>query len=196
MLAKEKILSLGKKQNGIITTKMVSDKGLSRKALSQLENEEKIIRVERGVYVMDFGYVDDYFLLQHRFPQGIFSHETALYLLGYSDRVPLQIQMTFPLGFNTLRAKDAGIQPIISTQDVEAGITSIERSGGTTVNVFEIERTLIDLLKPKYEADKEQLIPALKQYVRSKDKNVTKLMDYARMFNMEKKVLQYLEVLL
>lgn len=196
MNMKDEILSLGTQNKGILTSKMVTEQGLSRKALAELEKEGLVSRVERGVYVMDFGYADDFFLLQHRFPQGVFSHETALYLLGYSDRTPLEVQMTFPFGFHSTRAREAGVRPIISNKGVDKGVVSVKRSGGSEVQVYEIERTLVDLLKPKYDADKEQLLPAFQQYAGSKERNVTKLMDYARMFSVEDKVQTYLEVLL
>lgn len=196
MLTKEKILNLGKKNNGIITSKMVSEAGLSRKVLAELESSGVLTRVERGIYMMDFGYADDYFLLQHRFPNGVYSHETALFLLGYSDRVPIMPQMTFPYGFHSTRAKKAGLIPIISKQDTLSGIVTIKRSGGTTIKVYEIERTLIDLLKPKYDADKEQFLPALKRYLQSNERDITKLMDFARMFNVVDKIQPYLEVLI
>lgn len=38
--------------------------------------------------------------LQHEYGRGIYSHDTALYLLGYSDRTPAKYTMTFPRGYN------------------------------------------------------------------------------------------------
>lgn len=196
MSEKEKLVQMIREQQGVITTKMVTAQGFSRRVLSELEEEQLISRVERGIYVMDSGCVDQYFLLQYRFPQGVFSHETALYLLGYLDQAPQQIQMTFPLGFNTFRTKKAQVQAIIASKDVTIGSISLQRSGGTTLQVYEIERTLIDLLKPRYKADKVLLMSALKQYIRSDACNIAKLNDYAQLFKLETKVQPYLEVLL
>mgnify|MGYP001298719338 CR=1 FL=1 len=196
MSEKEKLVQMIREQQGVITTKMVTAQGFSRRVLSELEEEQLISRVERGIYVMDSGCVDQYFLLQYRFPQGVFSHETALYLLGYLDQAPQQIQMTFPLGFNTFRTKEAKVQAIIASKDVTIGSISLQRSGGTTLQVYEIERTLIDLLKPRYKADKVLLMSALKQYIRSDACNIAKLNDYAQLFKLETKVQPYLEVLL
>lgn len=83
MNKKDKVLEIAYKNNGILLTKQITDAGIYRSALQELEAEGKIIRVQHGVYVTSDGYVDDFFLLQHRFPKGIYSHETALYLLGY-----------------------------------------------------------------------------------------------------------------
>ncbi|MBO1307700.1 type IV toxin-antitoxin system AbiEi family antitoxin domain-containing protein [Enterococcus sp. 669A] len=196
MSNKQHILRLGKEQNGVITSKMVTDLGYSRKALSQLEDEKLIFRVERGIYVMASNYVDHYLIIQQRLPQGIFSHETALYLLGYTESAPEIIHMTFPRGFNTSRAKKVQVQPIIASNELTTGITSIERSNHAAIKVYEIERTLIDLLKSKYKADKELLMSALKQYIRSDACNIAKLNDYARLFKLEAKIQPYLEILL
>ncbi|WP_429964147.1 type IV toxin-antitoxin system AbiEi family antitoxin domain-containing protein [Enterococcus sp. AZ072] len=194
MSQKKKILRI-LEEHGLVTTKMVTENGLSRRILSQLEDQKLISRIERGIYAMNSECVDRYFLLQYRFPQGVFSHETALHLLDHLDQEPQQLHMTFPVGFNSLRAKNAEIQPIIS-KDVTVGIRPVSRSGGTTIHVYEIERTLLDLLKPKYTADKEQFFAALKHYLCSDQKDIPKLLNYARLFNLESKIQPYLEVLL
>ena len=42
---------------------------------------------------------DDYYLLQYKYSRGIYSHETALYLHGYTDRIQDSYCMTFPRGY-------------------------------------------------------------------------------------------------
>ena len=45
-------------------------------------------------------YSCNIYLLQRKYGRGIYSHDTALYLLGYSDRIPAKYTMTFPKGYN------------------------------------------------------------------------------------------------
>jgi predicted transcriptional regulator of viral defense system len=196
MSNKEKILQLAKENGGVISSKSVTQHGIARSSLTALVAEKRLLPVERGLYVTPSGYIDDYVLIQYKFPKGIFSHETALYLLGFSDRIPTKIQMTFPKGYNTKKAKNYGLQAIISNKVHLSSPQTILRSGETYVRVFDIERTLVDLLSKKYDADKEQVFPALKQYFRSSEKNITKLMTYSRIFHVEKTMQKYLEVLL
>ncbi|EHD1589208.1 hypothetical protein JR590_003000 [Listeria monocytogenes] len=124
--------------------------------------------------------------------KGIFSHETALYLLGFSDRVPIEIVMTFPFGTNTRHIKQVNVCPIMISQYHDSGMIEIERSGGQLVKVYNMERTLVDLVT-RYQADKEQLIPAFKQYARWDKKNVPQLFRYAKLFGVEEKVRGYME---
>ncbi len=44
---------------------------------------------------------DDLYLLQRKYSRGIYSNDTALYLLRYSNRMPARYTMTFPKGYNT-----------------------------------------------------------------------------------------------
>ncbi|MGL9730325.1 type IV toxin-antitoxin system AbiEi family antitoxin domain-containing protein [Enterococcus sp. DIV0756] len=195
MNKKDEALEIANRNNGILLTKQITDAGIYRSALQELEAEGKIIRVQHGVYVTPDGYVDDFFLLQHRFPKGIYSHETALYLLGYSDRVPLKIVMTFPQGQSSTRMRKANIRPVMISKNYEIGKTIINRNG-RALSVYTIERTLVDLLKPRYDSDMEQLIPALKRYANSTEKDVNRLFQYAKLFGVEKKMNDYMGVLL
>lgn len=194
----EKVLSFANQNNGIITTSQVTELGIGRWVIKTLEKSEKLYPVQRGVYVTENGYADDFFLLQERYPKGVYSHETALYLLGFSDRIPIQINMTFEQGTSTARMKADNIRPVTisNKEQFEVGVTSVQRPGGTEVRVYEIERVLVDLMKPKYDADLEQIIPAYKRYAASKKKDVNKLFRYARMFRVEEKVRNYMGVLL
>lgn len=189
------VLELAHKTNGVLLTKQVTEAGIYRSVLPELEAEGKLMKVAHGVYVTNDGYVDDFFLLQHKFPKGIYSHETALYLLGYSDRAPLTFSMTFPQGQSSTRMKSAGIKPIMISKNYDVGKIVLNRNG-TDILTYNIERTLVDLLKPRYDADMEQLIPALKRYANSIEKDVNKLFNYAKLFGVEKRMRDYMGVLL
>lgn len=81
------------------------------------------------------------------------------------------------------------------SNDFLLGETTVVRND-LTIRVYSIERTLVDLLKPRYDADYEQLIPALKQYASYDKKNVNKLFRYAKQFGVEEQMRNYMGVLL
>ncbi len=194
MTNKEKILEIAKKNNGIILTKQVTEAKIPRAVLINMVNEEILFPVQRGIYVTDEGYIDDFYLLQARFPKGIFSHETALYLQGYSDRAPILPTMTFKYGTSTLRMKGE-IRPVIVSSDLELGRIEIEKNGSKLI-IYDVERSLVDLLKPRYDTDFEQFIPAIKRYTASKDKDINKLFKYAQHFGLEVELQKYIGGLL
>lgn len=192
---KEKLLEFIDKNKGVLVSKKATELGFSRATIKDLSDKGIIHLVQRGVYLTPKGYVDDYFLIQQKFKKGIFSHETALYLLGFSDRAPIKITMTFEHGRSTSSIKDAGIQPVLTSKDFHLGETSILRNG-LEIRVYDIEHTLVDLMKPRYEADQEQLIPALKKYATYAKKDVNKLFRYAKIFGLEEQMRNYMGVLL
>jgi predicted transcriptional regulator of viral defense system len=192
----EAILELAHRNGGIVLTSEVKAQGLKRWALQDLVDAKKLFPVQRGIYITENGYADDFFLLQQRYPTGIYSHETALYLLGYSDRVPLHYTMTFPHGTSTGRMKTDNIHPVTVSGDYEKGVITVLRSGGTNIKVYKIERTLVDLLKPRYAPDMEQFIPAIRRFAAGKSKNLNELFDYAERAGVEDKIRDYIGVLL
>ena len=192
---KEELLKIAKKNHGVLLSKYATALGFSRSSIKELSDSGDIIHVQRGVYVTDDGYVDDFFLIGQRFKKGIFSHETALYLLGFSDRAPIEITMTFKHGRSTTDIKAEGIRPIMVSKHFLAGENFITRNG-LEIRVYSIERTLVDLLRPRYDTDKEQLIPALKRYAAYDKKDVNKLFRYAKQFGVEEQMRNYMGMLL
>lgn len=194
MTNKDKILEIAKKNNGVVLTSQVTEAKIPRAVLINMVNEEVLFPVQRGIYVTDEGYVDDFYLLQARFPKGIFSHETALYLQGFSDRAPIIPTMTFRYGTSTSRMKGK-IRPVIVSSDFELGKIEIEKNGSKLM-VYDVERTLVDMLKPRYDTDFEQFIPAIKRYAASKNKDINKLFRYAQHFGLEVEMQKYIGGLL
>lgn len=196
MNEKDRIIKIANANHGIVTASEVDKARIARRALSELCEGEKLIRVQRGIYATEDAWADEFFLAQYRFSNGVFSHETALYLHGYSDRVPERFIMSFPFGENVKRIKDAEIKPIVLRNFYELGKTTITTSGGHTVSIYSIERTLVDILKPTRQTDIQLIAPAYKQYLKSSERNIPMLMDYADKFKRKDKVMSYLEVLL
>ena len=78
----------------------------------------------------------------------------------------------------------------------EIGITHLQTPFGHTVPVYDMERTICDLIRCRSNIEIQTLQGALKQYVVRKDKNLRVLTRYAGLFHVEKILGQYLEVLL
>jgi hypothetical protein len=66
---------------------------------------------------------------------------------------------------------------------------------GNVVFAYDKERTICDLIRNRKDIDPEIFVKALNRYMRSKDKKLNKLMEYARVFKIEKKTLELIEVL-
>lgn len=82
--------NIAKNNGGIITTSKATEAGISRALLWKLNNENKIQRIARGQYIFENDIQDELLSIGLRSDKIIFSHETALYLHGISDRTPFE----------------------------------------------------------------------------------------------------------
>lgn len=129
--------------------------------------------------------------------KGIFPHETALYLHGMTDRTPIRYTMTFPFGYNNGSVKKQGIIAKLSTVETYGlGIITVSSPSGNPAKVYDIERTLCDIVKARHRADIQVINQAMRTYASSKNKDIAKLMNYADQLRVKPKVLKYMEVLL
>lgn len=197
MNAKEKIEELMEaSEDGTITTAQVTEAGLHRSVLQKLVDSGEVYRFGRGLYVQSSAWEDDLHLLQRRYGRGIYSHDTALYLLGYSDRTPAKYTMTFPKGYNAPSLKDANLMVKRAVpENYGFGATEIESPSGNPIRVYDLERTLCDVLRGGG-GDVQVIGEAMKRYAASRDKDIHKLMQYADRLRVKPKVLRYLELLL
>lgn len=64
------------------------------------------------------------------------------------------------------------------------------------MRTYDAERTLCDIVRGQGVVDSQAVVPAMRSYAASSDRDPTKLMGYARRLGVESKVRGYLEVLL
>lgn len=182
--------------NGIITAAQLTKAGLHRGYLHNFVESGELYRFGRGLYVQSSAWEDDFYLLQRKYRRGIYSYDTALYLLGYSDRTPAQYTMTFPKGYNSpsLKQESINIKRVVP-ENYSFGITELQSPCGNPIRVYDLERTLCDILRGSG-SDIQIVGAAMKKYAASKEKNIHKLMQYADQLRVKPKVLRYMEVLL
>ena len=94
----EKIRTIIKDQNGIFLTSDPSKHGIPRTYFSVLEKKGKVQHISRGVYLAAGFILDEMDAIQARYRAALFSHETAVFLLGLADRSPLFYSVTVPSG--------------------------------------------------------------------------------------------------
>ena len=191
------IVNLAESNGGLVTTAQVVDAGIPRARISDMVKAGELERVQRGVYCLPDVWEDEFLAAQLRFPKGTFSDGTALYLHGYTDRTPFQLTMTFPRSYRATKAREAGVEVRTCADDVlELGLATVKTSYGNDVRAYGLERTLCDIVRGQRVVDVQVVNPAMKQYVRSNDKDIQKLLGHARALGVERKIRNYLEVLL
>ena len=137
------------------------------------------------------------YFLQYRFSKGVFSNETALYLHGLSDRTPQTFTLTFPHGYNAQALKKHNAKAKFVTSEIyDLGVSEKPSPCGNSLRVYDIERTLCDIVKGNNSCDIGLVNKAMKAYAESREKDMSKLIDYSERLRVKPKILRYIEVLL
>lgn len=187
---------INKSTSGILSTKEIYSENISKGTIKKFSENGEITRFGRGLYTINSAWEDDFFSLQQKYSKGIYSHDTALYLLGYSDRTPSNYTMTFPKGYNSPSIKQENIKVVrVIPNNYDLGIIEIQSPSNNTIRIYNLERTLCDILRGKG-SDIQIVNAAMKKYANSKEKNLNLLMQYAEQLKVKDKLLRYMEVLL
>lgn len=193
----DKILNYAKENNGYITSKEVENLEVNSTFLSNLVNNGKLERVGTGVYKLPEYPIDNCYILSKGSKNMCYSHATSLYLHNISDRIPLIYDITVPYNYsgNLLNNKNVTLR-YVKDDIFELGIIDIKTINDLTVKCYDLERTICDIIKDKKHMDKEIYTKALKEYSKNKNKDILKLVKYAKRLDIEDEVVELMEVLL
>lgn len=197
MKQQDKIFEYLNKNGGQITAKGANSMGVSSRILRNMYAHGQLERLAPGVYIDPLEFGDDIAALQYNLSKGIFFKDTALFLYGMIDRTPSTYEMNFPLPYAYSTKKDAPIKIYRQKKELyEIGMTTTKTPGGHMVSVYDVERTLCDIIRTRDRSDGETIKQAMNSYAHQKKKNLRQLMAYARIFKVEDEIRKYMEVLL
>ena len=197
MNSMNELVSIAKDHGGIIETKIAAERGVSKNMLYKLCKEKKIHRVARGQYILPEELQDELLSISKRSDQIIFSHETALFLHGISDRTPFEHTVTAPTGCTPSLSIKAECKVYHIKQELfNLGRTTLTTPAGNEVPVYDLERTICDMIRSRNKVGTETFLAALKNYASSPKKDLSILHSYAKKMRVANVLRQYLEVLL
>lgn len=187
----EKLIS---QNNGIIRVADIVAEGISKQYAIRYLHDNEFERVAKGIYVAPDALRDELYILSLQYKKIVYSHDTALYLLGLSEREPTLFTVTVPRGYKVDYKGQESLRKVTVTEDrYLLGRSSAVTPFGRSVPCYNAERTLCDIFKADTEAQEKQ--SAVREYLRGR-RNLPRLMEYAKLLHVEKKVRQYMEVLL
>ncbi|EEW52363.1 type IV toxin-antitoxin system AbiEi family antitoxin domain-containing protein [Lactobacillus iners] len=186
------------KENIVITNKEAEKFGYTRYNLSELTKSGQLERLRPGLYQLKGKVIDDFVLISSNSNRIIFSHQTALYLHDLSDRTPSVFHISVPQGYNAshIKKRYEDLQVHYVKKDLyEIGKTEIKSPQGNLIPIYDIERTICDIIIDRKKIDKQIFTDAIKRYFNSNNKNLRRLIKYSRLFKIEDEIRRYMEVL-
>ena len=191
------LTAIAKARGGIIETKVAAQHGISKAMLYKLCKQEKIHRIVKGQYILPDDMQDELLSISKRSDKVIFSHETALYLHGISDRTPFEHTITAPSDCIPSAAVKAECKVYyIKPELLDMGKTTLRTPAGNEVPAYDLERTICDIIRSRNKLGTETFLAALKMYAANPKKDLNRLNAYAKKMRVSNIFHQYLEVLL
>ena len=181
-----------------LTPRIARESGVSKFRFYKYVKNSGLEAVSRGVYSTDSDWIDELYVLHQRCPNAVFSHDEALYYHGLIDREPFIHTLTIYSGYNAHRLIAAGNCKVytVKRELLNVGKTIVKDNDGNMIPMYDLERTICDLMRSRSSIEVQDFNSALKNYISRKDKDLNRLMEYAKLFRVQNVIRRYMEVLL
>ena len=181
-----------------LTPKIAEEFGVSKFKFYKYIRENELEQVSRGVYFTGTNWTDGLYVLHRRCPRAVFSHDEALYYHGLTDREPFVHTLTIYSGYNAHRLIADGSCKVYTVKHelLDIGKIVVKDNNGNMIPMYDLERTICDLIRSRNSIEAQDFNSALKTYVSRKDKDLNRLMEYAKLFRVDNVIRRYMGVLL
>lgn len=185
-------------EHDYLTPEIAAKYGVSKYNFYKYVHENNLEQVGHGIYATKDEWIDELFILHQRCPKAVFSHDEAFYYHGLTDREPIVYTMTIYSGYNAHRLIADGKCKVYTVKKelLDIGKTMVRDYDGNEIPMYDLERTICDLVRNRSSIEAQEFKSALKGYVLRKDKDLNRLMEYAEMFRVHNVMRRYMEVLL
>lgn len=184
---------------GIAETSAFLAAGLYKSDIGKLVTDGVLERIRHGFYQLSGNFdITEAEYLSRLIPEGIVCVESALFHYGYTDFTPREWSIAVPrtVSQRKLKIDIVPLKAYYIQQDVyELGKTQADFDG-TTLPIYDKERTICDCFKYRTKLDNELFAKAVNAYAIDKEKNLANLSKYAKQLRVYKKVTDMMEVLL
>lgn len=195
---REKIKEVFYVNNGYIRTKDISSAGIGRRYLRDLINEDVIERIKQGLYRwkdVKFDVEEELINVSKIIPHGVICLVSALAYYELTTYTPGEYTVAIKRNYNI---KLPNYPPIklyyFSDKYYVDGVEKIDINGNI-IKIYNIEKTICDCLRYEDKISKDIIVESIKEYVKRRDKNISKLMNYATKAKVRDVIQKYIEVL-
>jgi len=184
------------KHGGIMKTAELEAIGLNSRQILRLIEDNVLSKIKTGIYEIVGVSAPDEVILARMFPTAVIYLESALLYYGYTDRIPAAWQMAVDKNISKPQFK-ISYPPVIpfylDNKYIDIGIDEFEING-VKIRIYNKERTICDVLRYANKLDREVFNNAIQRYVKDKDKNIKRLIEYAKKLRVSQKVKSYVGV--
>jgi len=188
-----KIKQLINKNKGYITTKEIDKNKIGRDYLKKMVTTGYIINVSRGIYIDANTIEDPFYTFQLQNPKTVFSHFTALAFHENTELISNNYDVTCINNIYSVNFKDHNIF-YVKKEWYNIGIKEIIDNYGYKIKIYDLERSICDIIRSQKRLDIEQVKKSIRLYVSRKDKNLTNLTTYSKKMGIYDEVIKFVSM--
>lgn len=174
----------------ILTSEELLSNGLTYYNIQNLLEKGTLEKIKNGYFVLSEDFIDDSVIISELFSDGVVCMYTALFNYGYSDRTP--IEWNIAINKDTYKSRFNLAYPTVKphyTEQKELTYGIIQRDfNGTSLNIFDRDRLICEIVKFENKIDKETYNKAIQAYVNDPNKNIANLLEYSKKRRVYKKI--------
>lgn len=180
----------------IVKTSTLKENGLRDKDIQALINSNTLERVKHGYYRKKEIDLSENQLIEQFFSDGVITMDSALYYYIYSDRTPIEWHIAFSK--DTSKSRFSGFYPpvkpyYLSPESLTFGVTNADYIDAK-MKIFDRDRIICEVLLYENKLEREIYNKAIQGYIADSKKNIAKLLEYAALRRVTKKVKDKIEV--
>lgn len=175
---------------GVMKTKELYKNGVSKYDVNKLIENNILERITQGYYKLVDEEISDIKLISILLPDGVLCFDSALFYYKYSDRTPMEwnIAVYKDISKSKVKLDYPYIKPYFIEKELlklgveEAVIENVK------IKIYSRERLICDCLVYENKMDIELFNKAIQGYINDPHKNISKLMEFADVRNVTRKV--------
>ncbi len=194
-----KIEKIFKKNKGYARTKDIVAAGIHKYYLYQLVEEDKVSKIKHGLYRWndyEIGTQKELIEVKKIVPKGVICLLSALSYYELTTYNPWEYYIA--IHRDDFKPKLPDYPPIkifyFSDKQYNTGIEEISINGNP-IKIYDLEKTICDCIRFRNKIGNDVVKEAINDYISKNDKDIDKLLDYARITGAYSILKKFLEVL-
>lgn len=183
---------------GILNTAKAIRLGIHPETLYNMRDQGLLEPLSRGLYrLSECPEISqpDLIIITQKIPQGVICLISALSFHEITTQIPHRVDIAIPLKAHRPTTDYPPVRLFwYSEKNLLAGI-EIHKVDGVDVRIYSAEKTLADCFKYRNKIGLDVSMEALRLYWQRKNRNISKLLEYAKICRCEKIIKPYIEMI-
>lgn len=182
-----------------ISIKELHNSGYSNYKIRQMIHAGHLANVNRKWLENEYytGETNDFYAVRIHAEKGVICLISAAIYYGLSNERSSKIDVAIPRNVKT--PQSPSYPPMrfyrMAEQRYRTGIVTIQEGNNSFV-IYDREKTVCDVIYHRNKMGLEPAIEVLRRYLKQPDRNINRLLSYAKILHVEQTIRQYLEALL